>query len=508
MELNCLVQVTTDRQVDFVEWLDYHTSMGFDHIFVFDTGERDWLDGLCERYRNVVLVPRGDGDWKRRGVVVQTYVSRRKAAEWCVALQDDEFIWFDMPKFGTIKRYIESVAMRSGSEALTGYYTYISSEKGMANRVGSKIDCFMHVRQDPQNVTAPCQLTPFGGVTFFYISNPNVMPLKGPIEPVSVMWVDANGARLNRQVLESVARNGFYRSRYAMRIYKYALKSGKEMEFKDGTRPVGYVETDMSMQVARKNLLGIPVSQDTEALFAKDKDFVEPVAKPLTSPRQYETMEAGLGVTRAKIDQMILEGNYFEDICDYMEQRGLEYNKDILLKAFDREREIIAESSPTYKLVQQMLNENRSRKEICQTAGLSEVAVERMISCLKVLDIQTDEGPGPSKTVMDAVGMFEAKDAETTAADIVQNDEKFAKANQKRLEALKKGREARKAKKEAEKAKGEQERPAKTDTKKGSKKAKKETKKVSKPNAEVEVSDGAEAIDKALEGIDFDGMNI
>ena len=62
LSVNCLVQVKTDNKLDFDEWLTYHLALGFDTIFVCDSGNRAWLDELCEKKGRdkVVLTPRDE----------------------------------------------------------------------------------------------------------------------------------------------------------------------------------------------------------------------------------------------------------------------------------------------------------------------------------------------------------------------------------------------------------------------------------------------------------------
>lgn len=124
--VNCLVHVTTNNPQDFTEWLEYHIALGFNLVYVFDSGNRAWLDTLCEKYReNVVLVPRDE--WDRKGKVVQVYSARRNRPEWAVCLSDNEFVWLDLERFGNIRRYIEMFSINIG--AITAFVKYLSSER-------------------------------------------------------------------------------------------------------------------------------------------------------------------------------------------------------------------------------------------------------------------------------------------------------------------------------------------------------------------------------------------
>ena len=106
MNIHCLVQVN-GNELDFAEWLDYHIALGFDAIFVFNNGNHNWLNAVCERRadKNVVVVP-GDEDWSHQSTIIQKFVARRKQPSWAICLSDDEFIWLDPKLYRNIKDFV------------------------------------------------------------------------------------------------------------------------------------------------------------------------------------------------------------------------------------------------------------------------------------------------------------------------------------------------------------------------------------------------------------------
>lgn len=451
MYCNCLLHVFGDRQNEVAEWLDYHLALGFDSVYVYDSGNRPWLDGLCERYGDKVrLMPRVTDGWKKTREILGDHLSKRKTAEWCVALSDNEFVWIDLRQCRNIKDYINAAAMRNGGRAITGFYVYMSCKGAMPNRVGSSIDCFLHTRENPQGVKSPHASTGFGGVTFFLYDRVGLQPLAGSIQPTCREWRDANGGLLTPAMVAQVQKDGFDPSRYAMRIYRYAVRSDKEMGYKPGERPTGYTRLDMSMQLARQALLNVPSSQETEEMFTKPADFNEAefAAKegPARTDNIFDTNLPGLPITKAKIDQLILEGNYLEDVIDYITARGHEFDYEQLVIAFNRERQTIADSSPVYRQVQTLMDQGKSAKEISKITNIAEPTLDRMAATLRVLDIRT--GVLSDQVVAEAVNAFEtAEEQAMSAKEIAQNDARFAEVNRKRADAQKKSRLARAAKK-------------------------------------------------------------
>ena len=385
--INCLVRVSTDNQQDFVEWLEYHIAMGFDCIFVFDTGHRGWLDGVCEKYReHVTFVPRND-DWKYKSRMISSYVSRRTTPCWAVCLDDDEFLWLDFGKFRSLKQYMSMVRC----EAISIYVKYLSSEQPMISRVGTLIDCFQHCRPNPQGKSAPNENTPNTAVTLFHVPNNQFRPLRDPIHPTAPNWTDSRGVLQNDTKFNSyLLSDAFEPCAYPLRVYKYALKSGVEMDKKPGTKPVGYTVYDPSMQKAREILLKIPMNAKTEELFAKDA----PVEIASTTERKLtpeEIAENEIPVPLARFDSAILNGRTVDEmvkyVCGASYQDTPEHRKTIE-RIYQRERRMIIESAPEYRKLHELLKEGGHTNGSLMTAlGVGGYALENMKRCLKVLDI-------------------------------------------------------------------------------------------------------------------------
>lgn len=385
--INCLVRVSTDNQQDFVEWLEYHIAMGFDCIFVFDTGHRGWLDGVCEKYReHVTMVPRND-DWKFKSRMISSYVSRRTAPCWAICLDDDEFLWLDFAQFRSLKQYMSMVRC----EAISVYVKYLSSEQPMISRVGTLIDCFQHCRPNPQGKVAPNENTPNTAVTMFHVPNNQFRPLRDPIHPSSSSWTDTRGVIQNDTKFNTYLLSDMFEpTAYPLRVYKYALKSGVEMDKKPGTKPVGYSVYDPSMQKAREILLKIPMNAKTEELFAKD----EPVPQQSTPDRKLtpeEIAENEIPVPLARFDSAILNGRTVEEmvkyVCSATYQDTPEHRKTIE-RIYQRERRMIIESSPAYRKLHEMLKEGgHTNGSLMSVLGVGGYALENMKRCLKVLDI-------------------------------------------------------------------------------------------------------------------------
>jgi hypothetical protein len=185
-------------------------------------------------------------------------------------------------------------------------------------------------------------------------------------------------------------------------------------------------------------------------MFTKPADFNEAefAAKegPARTDNIFDTNLPGLPITKAKIDQLILEGNYLEDVIDYITARGLEFDYEQLVSAFNRERQTIADSSPVYRQVQTLMDQGKSAKEISKITNIAEPTLDRMAATLRVLDIRT--GVLSDQVVAEAVNAFEtAEEQAMSAKEIAQNDARFAEVNRKRADAQKKSRIARAAKK-------------------------------------------------------------
>lgn len=459
--VNCLVQVTTDNSQDFNEWLEYHISLGFDLIYVFDTGVRGWLDGMCDKYRDhVVLVPRDD--WRRKSVIIETYTKRRRRPEWAICLSDNEFLWLDANTKCNIKRFINNFGPEVG--AITCYTKYLSSEQPMKYRVGTQIDCFTHSRPNPQGFVAPNENTPNTGVTFFHIVNTEVMPMKNGVVPNTNKWIDSVGGRLSPELLSRTLNDrSFDPTRFPLRCYKFALRSGNEMNFRPGTKPVGYTVSDSAMQEARQLRIRVPVNMETEKLFAKNELIETDEQKPVNESVELSPevrAEHELPITAGKIDAMILRGSFYEDVAAYLSGNGLQFDPDVLLRVFNRERDLIASSNESYRKLHGYLAEGKTDKEILKLIQVTPTTLANMKKCLLVLDIsdapaeqEVAEQPASTVTPIDdpdigaLVSDFDASVElnDLTAEQKAANDAKFAEE-----EAKINARKARRREKDAE----------------------------------------------------------
>lgn len=387
-KINCLVRVNGNNAADFNEWLEYHIALGFDGIFVFDTGMRTWLEGVCDKYRGlVVLVPRED--WRLKRTIINSYSRRRQAPEWFISLDDDEYLWLDMKNYKNVRELLT----KYGNDALSIYVKYLSSEKPMRNRVGTMIDCFTHSRPDPQGFVAPNAMTPNTAVTFVKITKEwlrtkSIDLMVNPITPSATRWIDTSGMHMNYGRISAYLGSKTYSPvSFPVRCYKYALKSGIEMEFKEGTCPSGYAVSDLSMQEARARLLRIPVNPETETLFAKSDSALSADTVVVREPSADLKSELMLPITAGKIDEMILGGKYFEDVVEFLNNKNASFDSDVLAKVFNREREMIISSSGIYRKLYELINAGVNDMDILHELKVSKMSLARMKNCLTVLDI-------------------------------------------------------------------------------------------------------------------------
>ena len=393
MNIHCLVQVN-GNELDFAEWLDYHIALGFDAIFVFNNGNHNWLNAVCERRadKNVVIVP-GDEDWSHQSTIIEKFVARRNTPSWAICLSDDEFIWLDPKLYRNIKDFVFGEAERRSATACTLYTKYISSKEPMKSRVGTQIDCFTHVRREPEGYIPPIEACPNTGATFFKILSKE-MPLANKLVPANPgRWMDGNGNRLLPEEMEHyIHSKQFFPMRFRARIYRYCPKSGFEMNFDANSVPKGFDIQDLSMQEARSLLMRVPVNPDTENLFAKDiipeeNAIVENSNGTTSEIPKEELAERELPVSKAKICKMILAGKYFEDIRDEVTTKYQDVDVEALERVFNKEREAIIQSDTSYKWLQELLDEGKSEEEICKTMLIKHTAYTRMVKALPVLDI-------------------------------------------------------------------------------------------------------------------------
>ena len=392
LSVNCLVQVTGDNKLDFDEWLTYHLALGFDTIFVCDSGDHKWLDELCAKKGDrVVLAPR-DERWKYKSEIISDYVSRREFEEWCVCVDDHDFLWLAPGRAKSIVDYVELIPPNIA--AVTCYVLHMSSREPMRYRVGTQIDCFVHRRNPPEGCHYRYESMPNHGITMFRVVD-RKMPLRDPVTPVYAnAWVDAEFRQMTPTRYNEEIHSYRYRPEaYSFRCYRYGIRSGVEMDFDDSMVPRGFYTMDLSMQQARERLMHIPVNDKTEELFAKkDPPPKEDRIAGVMFENQAEVAksiinEKGLPLTRARIDKLIFKGQFFEDILAYAESKDPSVDKDLLFRVFDEERRNIVATSTLYTDLQELLDQGKTDSEIRRTLCVTDTTLNLMKMALPVLDI-------------------------------------------------------------------------------------------------------------------------
>ena len=395
LSVNCLVQVKTDNKLDFEEWLNYHIALGFDTIFVCDSGNRAWLDEICAKKGDkVVLAPR-DERWQYKSDMISDYVSRRTHEEWCVCLDDHDFIWISPARANSIVEYVEMIPRTVA--AVTFYVKHISSKEPTRYRVGTQIDCFTHTRREPEGFRPKYDSLPNTGVTMFRVTD-NKMPLRDPVTPVYAnAWCDSEFRQMTQsRFSEETSSQRFFPTSYSVRIYRYAIRSGVEMNFDDKMVPVGFNVTDLSMQKAREMYLHIPVNPNTETLFAKKEAPIPDTAECKSMVENQARIaaeinsEQGLPLSRARIDKLIFKGQFYEDVLKYAESKDPNVDGDLLYKVFDEERKNIISTSTLYVTLQELIDQGKDDDEIRRTLCVGETTLQTMKKALPVLDIKTE----------------------------------------------------------------------------------------------------------------------
>lgn len=387
LAVNCLVQVKTDNRLDFEEWINYHIALGFDTIFVCDAGNRTWLDEVCnKRKEHVVLAPR-DERWQYKSEIIKDYVSRREFEEWCICLDDHDFLWISPARAKSIIDYVDMIPRSVG--AVTFYVKHMSSKEPTRYRVGTQIDCFCHTRREPEGFFPAYNAFPNTGVTLFRVNDTN-MPLRDPVTPVYAnKWVDSEFRQMTpNRFKEETTSKRFFPTAYSVRCYRYAIRSGVEMDFNDKLVPVGFDVQDLNMQKAREMYLHIPVNPDTETLFAK-KEPPEP-APVVPVPVTESAEDKALPITKARIDKLIFKGMFLEDIVQYVEAKTPNFDHALLEEMFETERRNIIESSSLYTSLQELIDQDKTDDEIRRALCLTDTTLARMKVALPVLDIKTE----------------------------------------------------------------------------------------------------------------------
>jgi len=476
--VNALVRVSTNNELDFNEWLDYHIALGFNRIYVYDTGSHGWLPEACrKREDRVTLVPMTGNDWRKKSNIIKSYVAQTTEPSWAVCLEDDEFIWIDLNVSRSISGFINKY-LGSAALAMSVYVKYLSSEKAMKSRVGTLIDCFQHARPNPQGLVHPCSHTPNFTFTFFYVPDNRCVPMRGPLTPNTQYWRDSKGTILTEAGLGKYLTSQQYNpDAYPVRGYKYGLKSGIEMGMKPGTKPVGYTVRDNSMVAERAALLNIPVNEATEKLFAKDDLIVEQPTLPKRELSPEEAAELELPIPLGKFDTFILYGYPLEHVIDFAAKNGYEdtpEHRAVIERVYRRECSMIIESTPVYKRLAELDAEGgRTDDMICAELKISYPALLKMRKCMSVLNIAAHEAESveaakiaeasdkeQAKTIVESSDIAELTkqfDESVNSAPITKEDEKrfddeVETRKAKRRESSKRAREKKKADKEAKKA--------------------------------------------------------
>lgn len=476
--VNALVRVSTNNELDFNEWLDYHIALGFNRIYVYDTGSHGWLPESCrKREEHVTLVPSAGNDWRKKSNIIKSYVAQTTEPSWAVCLEDDEFIWLDLTVnrsiSGFINKYLGSAAL-----AMSVYVKYLSSEKAMKSRVGTLIDCFQHARPNPQGLVHPCSHTPNFTFTFFYVPDNRCVPMRGPLTPNTQYWRDSKGTILTEAGLGKYLTSQQYNpDAYPVRGYKYGLKSGIEMGMKPGTKPVGYTVRDNNMVAERAALLNIPVNEATEKLFAKDDLIVEQPNLPKRELSPEEAAELELPIPLGKFDTFILYGYPLEHVIDFAAKNGYEdtpEHRAVIERVYRRECAMIIESTPVYKRLAELDAEGgRTDDMICAELKISYPALLKMRKCMSVLNIAAHEAEAVETAQIAEVSDKEQAKAIVESSDIAELTKQFDESvnstpitkedekrfddevetrKAKRRESSKRAREKKKADKEAKKA--------------------------------------------------------
>lgn len=399
LAVNALLQVKDGNRLDVEEWLKYHVALGFDTIFVCDSGNHAWLEEVCEKLKDhVVLAPRSE-NWAYKSEIIRDYVSRREYEEWCICLDEHDFLWISPAKARSILQYVESIP--NYIAAVTFYVKHMSSHEPMRYRVGTQLDCFTHTRREPEGFFPKYNSLPNDGVTLFRVNNQE-MPLRDPVTPVLAnRWGDAEFRQMTpKRFAEETSSRAFRPTAYPVRIYRFGIRSGSEVGFDDKKVPVGFDVVDLSMQKAREQYCHIPVNPETETLFAKfepPQEQAEAVPAQVESaglqnvktptPEEYEAM--ALPISRSTIDKLIFKGQFFEDILNHVSLRNKEFDRGLLERAFQEERRLIIESSPIYTEMQELYDQGKTDAEVKRALVLTDTTFERMRKALPVLDIET-----------------------------------------------------------------------------------------------------------------------
>lgn len=401
LAVNCILQVKDNNRLDVEEWLKYHIALGFDNIFVCDSGNHTWLDEVCMKLKDFVTLAPRKPEWAYQSEIIKEYVSRREYEEWCICLTEHDFLWIAPNRAKNIIDFVDTIP--GPVCAVTFYVRHMSSKEPMRYRVGTQLDCFVHARREPEGFVPQYNALPNTGVTMFRVMSRDEMPLVGPVEPTrSNNWADAEMRQMSmRRFTEETTSKRFRVMSYPARIYRFALRSGDEMQFDDKKVPVGFDVCDLSMQNARAAFCHVDVNPDTETIFAKHERPVaeDTQAKEVPSgsgsapevelPTDAEVEARTVPITRARVDKLIFKGMFLDDVVRYVDAMGKPYDRDTLERMFDEERQAITASSSLYTTLQEMIDQKMDSSTIRHELMLTETTLSRMMKALPVLDIKT-----------------------------------------------------------------------------------------------------------------------
>ena len=128
-------------------------------------------------------------------------------------------------------------------------------------------------------------------------------------------------------------------------------------------------------------------------------------------------------ITRARIDKFIFQGKFFEDIAEYVAEKNPGFDREVLERMFETERQNIIATSPLYTEMQEMLDQGKTDDEIRKALVIQETTYKHMKMALPVLGIETayavaDEAvPAESEVKVNVGGAQPESPVESAVAD-------------------------------------------------------------------------------------------
>ena len=89
-EAMCLTRFFTENELRF--WLDYHLTLGFDHIHIFDNESSFSCKSICDEYGDRVSYEFISGNARHYKIFDDYVNSDRCKSEWIMPIDDDEFL--------------------------------------------------------------------------------------------------------------------------------------------------------------------------------------------------------------------------------------------------------------------------------------------------------------------------------------------------------------------------------------------------------------------------------